>query len=456
MIVTGQKPSRRLTLFRVSHWVVLLCLVFAGAAARAQVLYGTLTGTIADKSGAVVPKAAVTLTNQGTGDSRSATADDSGAYRFVNLLPGQYTVSVASTSNFAGYTQKGITVGVNREGRVDITLQPPSVTQQVVVNTSAPMLQTETAEVNHEISQSEISELPLTSSQGRNFQSLYTLIPGFAAVGEQNSPSSNPSRAESANVNGITDTGVTTRIDGAVNIYGWLAYLVAYVPPADAIQSVNVVTNAFNAEQGMAGGAAVNVTIKGGQRAFHGSAWEYYQDAGINARGYTATQSSLISATNPTGSVPKNVFHQFGGSIGGPVYIPHILTGRNKLFFFDAFERTTRRQLITGTQTVPTAAMLGGDFTALTSLVATNPGFLLYDPQPGGVVQTGPNTTLGYLNSGSRPSFLSEYGTNAIPAARLAAAAAVPQQRCWRFYSPSRQRSPIPTTRASSQMTTTR
>jgi hypothetical protein len=296
------------------------------------------------------------------------------------------------------------------------------------------MLQTETAEVNHEISQSEIAELPLTSSQGRNYQALYTLIPGFSNVAESNSTASNPSRAESVNVNGVTNTGVTTRIDGAINIYGWLAYLVAYVPPADAIQSVNVVTNSFNAEQGMAGGAAINITIKGGQRAFHGSAWEYYQDGGINARGYTATQASLISPLNPTGSIPKNVFNEFGGSIGGPVYIPHLMTSKSKLFFFDDFERTTRRQLITATQTVPTAPMLGGDFTAVAGLKDSsgNPIGLMTDPQPGGVVQTGPNTTNGYLNAGInpatglpyRPTFLSEYGSNMIPASRLSPQAA--------------------------------
>ena len=112
------------------------------------------------------------------------------------------------------------------------------------------MLQTETAEVNHEISQSEISELPITSTQGRNFQALYTLLPGAAAVGEQNSTASNPSRAESVNMNGVSYNTNTTRIDGAVNYYGWLAYLIAYVPPADSIQSVNIVTNSFTAEQG--------------------------------------------------------------------------------------------------------------------------------------------------------------------------------------------------------------
>ncbi|MGD0646365.1 MAG: TonB-dependent receptor [Acidobacteriaceae bacterium] len=396
---------------------LLVCIIGAvcSVSLMAQVLYGTLTGTVQDKTGAIVPNASITLTDQDTGDARSVQSDSHGDYLFINLLPARYTIKIAPSPNFAGYTERDVNVEVNREARVDITLQPPTVAQEVVVNGAAPTLQTETADVNHEISQEQISELPITSSQGRNFQALYTLIPGFAAVAEQNSTASNPSRAESANVNGLTDTGVTTRIDGAINIYGWLAYLPAYVPPADSIQSVNIVTNSFNAEQGMAGGAQVNVTIKGGQQVFHGSGWWYYQDAAINARAYTATAASLLSALDPTGSVPKNVFNEFGGSIGGPVYIPKVLTGRKKLFFFEAFERTTRRQLITGTVTVPTTAMLGGDFSAT--------GTTLYDPQPGGVVQTGPNTTSGYLNPGFRPTFLSEYGSNAIPVSRQSFAA---------------------------------
>jgi hypothetical protein len=397
------------------HWLrasllVVLLGVLSSSWLSAQVLYGTLTGTVQDKSGAVIPDATVTMTNQETGDARTAQADSHGNYRFVNLLPAHYTIRIAATTNFSGFLEKDVTVEVNREARVDIALQPPSVTQEVVVNGTVPTLQTETAEVNHEISQAEIAELPITSSQGRNYQSLYTLIPGFAAVGEQNSTASNPSRAESANVNGTEDMGVTTRIDGAVNTYGWLPYLVAYVPPADSIQSVNIVTNSFNAEQGMAGGAAVSVTIKGGQHDFHGSVWEYNQIFNTNARGYTQTVASGIV------SVPKNIFNEFGGSIGGPVYIPHILTGKKKLFFFDAFERTTRRQLITGTQTVPTAAMIGGDFSSVAGLTNVPAATILYDPQPGGV---GP-----FLPVGARPTFMSEYGCNCIPNTRIAPQAA--------------------------------
>ena len=386
-------------------WLLATALLAAlsGAVALGQVLYGTLTGTITDKTGAVVPNATVTVTNQGNGQVRTTTTSGNGDYLLNDLLPGTYTISLQA-AGFATVTQKNVIVSVNRQVRVDATLQPGSVTQSVTVTGALPTLQTETAEVNHEITSEQISQLPVTSSQGRNYQTLYTLIPGAANVVEQNSTASNPSRAMSLNVNGVEDMSNTTRIDGAINTYGWLPYLVAYVPPADAIQTVNIVTNSFNAEQGVAGGASINVITKSGTRQFHGSLWEYYQDAAISARPYTATVQ-----VEPT--VPKNIFNEYGFSIGGPVYIPKILTGKDKLFFFQDFERVTRRQLITGDQTVPTTAMLGGDFSA----VASGTG-ILYDPQPGG---TGP-----YMPFGSRPSFLSEYGCNCIPASRQSFAAA--------------------------------
>jgi hypothetical protein len=385
---------------------MLIVSLMGATSLMAQVLYGTLTGTVTDQSGAVVPNVIVTVISQDTRSVRTATTSGQGDYRVTNMLPGTYTISVQGTG-FAGFTQKNVVVEVNREIRVDVTLQPAGVTQTVTVTQATPMLQTETAEVNHEITEEQISQLPVTSSQGRNYQSLYTLIPGAAAVQEQNSTASNPSRAMSLNVNGVEDMSNTTRIDGAVNTYGWLPYLVAYVPPADAIKTVNIVTNSFNAEQGVAGGASINVITKSGTRDLHGSLWWYYQDAGISARPYTATEQS-----QPT--VPKNIFNEYGFSVGGPVYIPHILKGRDKLFFFQDFERITRRQLITGELTVPTAPMLTGDFSAVAN-GAGAANTLLYDPQPGGV---GP-----YLPFGSRPTFLSEYGCNCIPTSRQSSAA---------------------------------
>ncbi len=390
--------------------LALVVLFLGSSTANAQVLYGSLTGTVTDTTGAVVPNVAVTVTNEGTGQSRAVTTNGQGVYALRDVLPGVYSVTLPHSGSFAAYTQKGIVIEVNREVRIDVALPLASVTAEVTVSTAPPTLQTETADVNHEITETQLSQLPLTSSAGRSFQALYTIVPGAAAVKEQNSSASNPSRAMSVNVNGMSYNGNTTRIDGAMNYYGWLPYLIAYVPPADSIATVNVDTNSFNAEQGLAGGAAISVSTKSGGHDFHGSVWEYYQDAAFNARAYTATKASLVSATNPSGSVPKNVFDQFGFNVGGPVFIPRILTGKKKLFFFDNFERTTRRQLITGNLTVPDAAMIGGDFSEVAS------SFPLYDPQPGG---TGP-----YLPIGSRPTFQSEYNCNCIPAARMSSAAA--------------------------------
>jgi hypothetical protein len=405
-----------------------LALAISGSVASAQILYGSLTGTISDKTGAVIPKVTVTITDQGTGQVRTTQASELGTYQILNVLPGTYTLSVAKAGNFSGYAQKDIQVEVNRQVRRDVTLEPASVSTQVTVTEAAAELQTETAEVNSELNQSQLSEMPLTSSAGRSFEALYTLIPGGANVKEQNSTASNPSRAMSVNVNGMNMNGNTTRIDGAVNYYGWLTYLIAYVPPPDSIENVSITTNDFTAEQGQAGGASIKITTKSGTHDFHGSAWEYYQDANLNARPYTTT-----AAVSPT--LPKNIDDQYGFNIGGPVYIPRILTGKKKLFFFDNWERTTQRKMTSGLQTVPDSNMVNGNFSEATALTT------LYDPLPqvaGWQSLVNPTTcpnpnaassyTNGYLNYACRPSFTAEYGetgnnVNTIPTSRQSAAA---------------------------------
>lgn len=433
------------TIRTICMTIVLVALFFASSALQAQILYGSITGTVTDPTGAVVPNVVVTITDQGTGALRSIKADAVGNYSILNVLPGRYTLDVEKTGNFGGFAQKDIDVEVNRQVRVNITLRPAGLTTQVTVNEAPAALQTETAEVNSEISQTELAQMPMTSSAGRNFQALYSLLPGGANVKEQNSTASNPSRSMSVNVNGVSMNGNTTRIDGAMNYYGWLTYLIAYVPPADSIENVSVTTDDFTAEQGLAGGASIKITTKSGGHDFHGSAWEYYQDAGINSRPYLATQASLITAINPTGSVPKNVFDEFGFNIGGPVYIPHLVTGRKKLFFFDNWERTTRRQLISGQQTVPDTNMIAGNFSEIPSTIVNGGKTYdthIYDPLPQATGWEGTvnptlcpnpdapaNWTNGYLNYNCRPSFTAEYGetgtgVNVIPASRLPATSA--------------------------------
>ncbi len=415
--------------------VALLTLFLGSSTANAQILYGSITGTVSDTAGGIIPGATVTITNQGTGETRRTTSTGSGTYVILDVLPGLYTVSVPAKQSFAGFTEKDIQIEVNRQVRVDMTLKPATVTTQIIVTEAPPVLQTETAEVNSEISQTEISQLPMTSSQGRSFESLYTLLPGGSNVKEQNSTASNPARAMSVNINGVNMNGNTTRIDGAVNYYGWLTYLIAYVPPADSIENVSVTTNDFTAEQGQAGGASIKITTKSGTRNLHGSLWEYYQDASINARPYTTI----------SGLLPKNVFDEFGFNIGGPVYFPKILTGKKKLFFFDNWERTTRRTLISGNQTVPDANMIAGNFSEVPATFTNPSGSTtyngsIYDPQPqvaGWESLVNPTTcpspdtsyTSGYLNYACRPTFTAEYGetgsnVNTIPASRISSAAA--------------------------------
>jgi hypothetical protein len=423
---------------RVLVMVIALSAMFlASTAAHAQNLYGSITGTVTDKTGAVIPNVPVTITNQATGESRTEKSNGAGAYTILDVLPGTYTLTIARAGNFGGYAQKDIQLEVNNALRIDVALQPASVSTQITVTEAAPQLQTETAEVDSDINQVQISELPITSSKGRNYEELYTLIPGAAQVQEKNSIGGNPSRSLSVNVNGNSYNGNTTRIDGAIDYYGWLPYLIAYVTPADAVENVTVTTDDFNAEQGQAGGASIRVTTKSGGHDFHGGGWWYYQDAAVNARSYLNTPQ-----VQPT--IPKNINQEFGGNIGGPVYIPRILTGKKKLFFFTNFDRITQRSLASAPETVPDALMNGGNFSealnVVTSTGAPNP-IVLYDPQPvapgwqGQVNPTlcpSPNTsyTNGYLQYQCRPSFTAEYGetgsnANTIPASRVSLAGGI-------------------------------
>ena len=194
---------------------------------------------------------------------------------------------------------------------------------------------------------SKFTELPTTSTTGRNFQSLYRLVPGSTPPAEQNSAASNPQRSQAVNVNGVSNSTNTTRIDGAVDAYPWIPYLAAYLPPTDGIESINVVTGSFNAEQGSAGGSAINVTIKSGTNKLHGSVWEYNSIAQFNAQSWQ----------NRTGIRQKNIYNETGGSFGGPIL-------KDKLFFFGDYDRVTVDKAINGTLSVPTAAMRMRDFSA--------------------------------------------------------------------------------------------
>ena len=330
----------------------------------AQTLYGSLTGTITDSTNAALPGAKIEAVNIGTSTSKTATTDDRGSYIISDLQPGSYRVTVSAAS-FGSRTQNGVSLSANTIVRVDATLSVSAVSQTVEINASTVTLQTDRADVNNQIQSSEIADLPLINSQGRNFQEIYKILPGYTPPVEVHSDSGNPQRSMATQANGMPQSSNTTKLDGATISHPWLPRLVAYVPPVEAVETVNLVSSSFDAEQGMAGGAAMNVIIKSGTNQFHGAAWEFETNSALKARNYFYC---LYSCTGDPNHAPKNLQNQFGLMGGG-----HII--RNKLFYFADWERTLRRQAASALRTVPTAAMRTGDFNGT--------GTTVYDPKSG-------------------------------------------------------------------------
>jgi hypothetical protein len=382
--------------------VLIACLAvlfMLSAAAQAQILYGSLTGNVTDQTSAVVPKTRVEAVNVATGVSRSTETDSAGIYRFTELQPGVYKVTFTASA-FAAQTVDSVRVEVNAVRRVDVQLKVATTTQEITVTAAPALMQTDRADVHLNIDASEIQNLPITSSEGRSWQALYNIIPGATPTSEANSQAGNPQRAMNTNVNGGSNQNNNTRIDGAQNAYPWLPANIAYVPPADAIETLNVVTNSFDAEQGMAGGMAVNVQIKSGTNQYHGSAHEFHTDTSLRAENYFQPQV----VTDPkTGQLipfnkPKDIQNQFGGTFGGPIK-------KDKLFFFYDFERTTERKFAFKTLSVPTDAMRNGDFSAFLnvpqSFTNKNPG-IVYDPNSGAANGTGRTAFTGNIIPSNR------------------------------------------------------
>ena len=340
------------------RWFVALALVTAmgTSLAAAQILYGSITGNVSDQTGAALAGVGVEAVNTGTGVVKTATTDDRGAYSFVDLQPGVYTVTIKA-AGFQPVAHKNAQVVSNAILRVDAQLELSGVADIVEVTSAAPLLQTDRADIHITQTTRQVNELPLTGSSGRNYQSLMTLVPGAVMAGEQNSAAGSPQRAISFNVNGVSRLQNNTKLDGASVVYPWLPTNTAYVPSSEAINEVSIVTNSYNAEQGLAGGAAINVVIKSGTNRFRGAAWGYNTDYDLRARNF------FLTATTPK---PDGYLNQFGGNIGGPIV-------KNKLFFFANSERTKREQIAPVRQfSLATDALRRGDFSAT--------GVTIYDP----------------------------------------------------------------------------
>ena len=403
-----QAASTRVVVTLSRVFIALLILVSAASAASSQVLYGSLVGTVTDETGAVVPKAVVTVTNTATGLAREGVADDSGYYAIRNLQEGVYDVSV-SAGGFRPYTQKNVTVSINVVTRVDAAIQLGGLNEQVTVGATAPALQTTKSDVSTTIEAKSLQNLPLSAY--RNYQSLVNLVPGATPARFQNAVTDTPGRALTTNVNGQERGANNTRLDGSADILVTMPHHAVYVAPVESIQEVNISTNAFDAEQGMTGGAAVTVITKSGTNELRGSLFAMHDNSAVRA--FTWDENRAGITDKPSGR--RNID---GGSLGGPIR-------RNKLFFFADYEGTFERVGKSNTYSVPTADFRTGDFSRMLGapVLAANGAAILVPTTEGGTAALRQGMVFdpfsGNVDGTGRSVFTSGGRVNVIPQARL-------------------------------------
>jgi hypothetical protein len=312
--------------------VLFLGFFLALPAAFAQAVSGTIVGTVTDSTGAAVQNADVTIVLSGQGTTHSAVTNESGNYTEPDLPPGVYTVTVTA-KGFKKDILQNITLETNTTSRVDVTLAPGSITEEVTVTDAPPQLQTDRADISTTLGQKQIADLPLSS--GNSFQSLLNTVPGMAPVVFNNSQFYNANNDLSVNANGQSSYVNLYQIEGIDDDQRTGIHIIL-VPPAAAIQNVDITTNNFEAEFGRAVGTVVNVTLKSGTNSFHGSVFQNMENNGVNARNYFAA--------GPNGRL---VYNYTGASIGGPVL-------KDKLFFFGDFLRVSDHEETSfGPTTIP-------------------------------------------------------------------------------------------------------
>ena len=319
--------------------------------------FGTISGNVVDPMGAVVPGAKVTATEAETGFSREVVSDSRGHYIIPNLRPTQYTLTVEG-SGFEKFIQQNVLLLANQAATLDVKLQVGSPVQTLVVSEAAPLVNTTTQTLSDVIERDRMVDLPLN---GRNAVETMNLIAGIGGVSVSSTPSqSKPVGATNVNVNGSRDNQTSYALDGANFLDQYYNVNIPF-PFPDALQEFSVQTNNYTARYGENAGGVVNVVTKSGTNQYHGDLFEFVRNPVFNARPYFGTQRDQIKR------------NQFGGTVGGPVTIPHLYNGHDRTFFFFGYQGERYRDASTGNAFVPTDAELGGDFSALLTVNPNNP-----------------------------------------------------------------------------------
>jgi hypothetical protein len=291
----------------------------------------------------------ITITNQATNTVIKTATSEAGAYTVPFLIPGSYTVFVQAPG-FRAFQRQDVVVKVQDRIEINVVLEPGQITETVLVRGETPLLETATASVGQVVDQTSIANLPMN---GRAVYLISRISPGMIPTDTRlftrafdNGAVSNVSMAGSrASSNNIL-------LDGIANMN--ISSQVAFVPSADAVQEIKVQINTYDAEFGRAAGGVLNATVKSGTNQFHGSVYEYWRNDILEA-------NSFINNTVDEGK-PRQRYHLFGASAGGPVYIPKVYDGRSRTFVFGSWESIRQADPTSLLTTVPTLEQREGDF----------------------------------------------------------------------------------------------
>ncbi len=373
--------------------VGFFCFAFGIASAQTG---GQITGEVKDQTGASIPDASVTVTNNATNVVRTTTTNSVGLYSFPALNPGMYQVKVVA-SGFQASVTNDIQLQVQQTARIDFALMVGQTNQTLEVVANAALLTTENTTVGTVIEEKRIMELPLN---GRSFFSLVALSPnvtyGFVPAAQAGGRLGGTRGALTIAVSGGRSTWQNFTLDGITNTdIDFNTYILQ--PSVDALQEFKVQTGIYPAEFGRASGQ-VNVSTKPGTNEYHGTLSEFLRNDKLDARAYDFA-SATRTATNPSPSKAPYRQNQYGYTLAGPVIIPKLFNGKNRLFFMSNFEGYNSRLTVPSLGTVLTPAMRTGDFSSIL------PAFALADPNSR--AGTFPNITQ------------TRFPNNQIPASRI-------------------------------------
>ncbi len=348
----------------------IACVALLASLTMAQDFRATIVGRVTDQSKAAIPGAQVTVKNLGTNEATTMTTSDEGNYRIPFLRPGAYSVTVEMTG-FKKASRDNLELVISQVATVDFTLEPGNISEQVTVQGDAPVIETATADRGGVIDRQKVIELPLNA---RNPFMLGVLTAGVNFYGASiwQRPFDNGAIADWT-INGSQLRGNEFLLDGAPNNGQAGGNNIAYVPPVDAVQDFKIMTNTYDSQYGKTTGGIINVNLRSGTNAFHGTVYEFMRREWLDATDFRLK-------ANRQGK-PKHWLDQYGFQVEGPVYIPWLYNGKDKTFFMFNYEGYREGVPSPLNLSVPMPEMLEGDFSKLVD--GAGRPIIIYDPMTG-------------------------------------------------------------------------